>query len=182
MVATELREGDGRLPGGTEVDKPAVMKQIQSLGREGKQDSLGRPYSDCRLAIELLHSAARQLPGSREASTAPGSGLPLRAAAREDPTRAPAALPAGPTPQRCRGVCSRPRPPVCGTLHVFFLRGLDHTSGKPAPGAAYPQRNLLARSGAAGDSPTRGREKAPGDGGSGGGAAARAPAGVATVG
>lgn len=134
---------------------------------------MGRPYGDCRLAIELLHSAAPPLPGSREATEVPGSGLARRARRDQGPGRNPscdACRPNSPTP---------PAPLLSATaapLHAFLLHGVDGRSGKTAPGAACPRGNPLAGSGTAGDCLERGEEKTPGDGGSGGGAAARARA------
>lgn len=139
------------------------------MAREGKQGSSGRPYSDYRLAIELLHSAAPQLPGTRGAAKARGSGL-LRAARCDGgppPKRLLHCLQVH-VPQRCRGLSRRPRPSLCGALHDSFLSGLDNNSGKTAPGAFCPRNNAPAWSGAAADSPAPVREKAPGEGGSGG--------------
>lgn len=147
------------------------------MAREGKQGSSGRPYSDYRLAIELLHSAAPQLPGTRGAAEARGSGL-LRAARCDGgppPKRLLHCLQVH-VPQRCRGLSRRPRPSLCGALHDSFLSGLDNNSGKTAPGAFCPRSNAPAWSGAAADSPAPVREKAPGEGGSGGRAFARARA------
>lgn len=167
MVATELREGDGRLPGGREVDKPAVMKQTQSLGREGKPGSLGRPYSDCRLAIELLHSAAAQLPGSREASTAPGSGLQLRAAAREDPTRAPSCTACRPRSPTLQGrLLSATATPLRHSTRVLPSRPRQHvreTGARGSRSSKEPSRQIRRRRGqphaGRGESPWRRRER-----------------------
>lgn len=101
-------------------------------------------------------------------------------AAREDPSRAPPALPAGPNPPDppCRGLSSPPRSSFCHTLNVSSLlcrrQRVRENSGRAACQPSY----LPAGSGAAADRPAPGREKAPRDGGSSGSAAARARAGA----
>lgn len=156
-MAINLREGDERLAGGREVDNPAVTKPLKANNTFGGAltVTVGSPSSS---SIAPHHSrldlSGPQMFAARASRSEP--------AARKDPLRAPPALPAGPIPQRCRGLSSWPRPPLCSTIHVSLLPGLDSTTGKIAPGSVYPPSTVLSRSGAAVDDPKPGRREDPG--------------------
>ena len=153
-----------------------MTKQTHSSDSEGNTFAgaltvtVGSPSSSS-IALRFSHQEFPQpLKLPAQASRSPP-------AAREDPSRAPPALPAGPHPP-CRGLSSPPRSSFCHTLNVSSLlcrrQHVRENSGRAACQPSY----LPAGSGAAADSPAPGREKAPRDGGSSGSAAARARAGA----
>lgn len=137
-------------------------KLPRPLGREGKQDSLGPPYSDRGLAVQLLHGAAPPPPGSRAAAQPRHSGLPLGAGGERGPRAGARRTACGPTAP------ARPRAPRCGTPRESLLPGRDHTLGRTECGAARPQSDPPAGAGAAADGPASDGAEAPGAGGSAG--------------
>ncbi|XP_011788295.1 PREDICTED: small ubiquitin-related modifier 2 [Colobus angolensis palliatus] len=137
-MTTESRDGDESLAASREADKPEITKQTQFSTCKDDQACSGCPYSDCWLAIELLHSAEPQALGSRRDANASRSGLPLR-----------------------------PRPPLCGPLRASFIPGVDSKSGKTAPRTDCTHSTALTGSGGAADTLVPSGEKAPGDGGRG---------------
>lgn len=121
------------------------------------------------------HFSHRQFP--------PPPKLPAQAsrsqpATREDPSRAPPALPAGSTPQPYRGLSSPPRPSFRDILNVFFLPCRRQRVRENSARVACAHSNLSSQVRRRRGQPRAAQGKGPGDGGSCGSAAARARAGA----
>ena len=128
-MAINLREGD-RAP----CRRPRSGQPCSDETAEGKQYFRGRPYSDCRLPIELLHCAAPQPPGSLRAANVRGSGLPLRTRCEK-----------GPPPSASCSAC-RPNPPALqGPFLLAATTPVQHYTRVPPSWPRQHDRENSAR-------------------------------------